>query len=228
MTQKKSSQNFILTKKAIHLASENFKLQENTPAQYATMKYPKFFPIMNFTVHRYHADGFGTIMTMDTNAMFGMMKLSTLVFTPSDGANVPFLLIDTMQMSKKSLAYVEYYDCTAHSAPMADSQNQTNEFAHIPDYAETPAWYVKRRTPYSLIKQMGDGGQEELDNMVLTCLSRYLTVAVQEEKNLENTVGLKTFQQEMVKNGNPSSATLEKVLGATEAQHFFEDVIMPV
>ena len=217
-----------LTERAVAAAQKHFTLREETHAAYAAMQYPKLLPMMHFTVHRYRADGFGTVMTMDTNAMLGMMRLSTLVFTPAAGAAVPFLLIDTMQMKKKSLAYVEYYDCTGKAPALPGAENQRREFANFPDYAEKPAWYVARRTPYSLIKEKGDNTQQELDDMVLTCLERYLAAAEAAPKDPANLVGLRSFQQEMLDKGNPSSATLNKVLGEAGARTFFETVIMPV
>ena len=217
-----------LTNKAIQEANNYFSLKEDTPIEYAHTKYPKLLPIMRFEVHRYSVDNFGTITTMDTNAMFGMMKLSTFVFTPSIGLNVPFLLIDTMCMKNKSLAYVEYYDCTKDGASLPEADKQVNEFAKFKDYNEKPAWYINRRTPYSLIKEKGDNSQDDLDNMVLTCLKRYLEGALNCGINSDNLIGLYNFQQEMLDKGNPSSETLDKVLGKEGAKTFFEKVIMPV
>ena len=218
----------LLTDKVIEETNKYFSLKEDTPVEYAYMKYPKLLPIMHFKVHRYNVDNFGTITTMDTNAMFGMMKLSTFVFTPSIGLNVPFLLIDTMCMKNKSLAYIEYYDCTKDGANLPEIDNQVVEFAKFKDYDEKPAWYISRRTPYSLIKEKGDNSQEELDNMVLTCLKRYLKGAKSSGINADNLIGLYKFQQEMLDKGNPSSETLNKVLGKDGARIFFEKVIMPV
>ena len=46
--------------------------------------------------------------------------------------------------------------------------------------------------------------------------------------NPDNLIGLYNFQQEMLDKGNPSSETLNKVLGKEGARTFFEKVIMPV
>ena len=64
--------------------------------------------------------------------------------------------------------------------------------------------------------------------MVLTCLKRYLDTAKKAPKDLNNLIGLKNFQQEMLDKGNPSGDTLNKVLGKEGARIFFETVIMPV
>lgn len=210
------------------LAKQILDVKEITPAQYASMKYPKLLPMMRFTVHQYEIEGFGHMMTMDTKAMGGMMKLSTIVLTPDSGKRLPFFLLDTMEMKKKSLAYVEYYDCTKDGAKLPGADGQLEEFKALPDYAETPSWYVDRRTPYSLIKGGEGAPMEELNQMILTCAKRYFEAVKGAETDAENLIGLKVFQKDMCTLGNPSTNTMTKVLGADGARTFFETVIMPV
>lgn len=217
-----------VTSLAVELAKAAFPAREITPPAYAAMKYPRLLPMMRFTCHQYELEGYGNLFTMDTRAMGGLMQLSTVVFTPWAGAAVPFLLIDTMQMKKKSLAYVEYYDCTASGAALPKSEGQRAEFAQIPDYAEKPAWYIDRRTPYSLIKGGEGADPQALEAMVRTCLERYLSGAAEAPKDLANLTGLEAFQQDMLRLGNPSSATLNKVLGVQGAEEMFRSAIMPV
>lgn len=212
----------------ISIAKQYLKISEATPDQYASMKYPSLIPFMRFTVHQFQVEGYGNLMTMDTIAMGGLMKLCTSVFTPSSGKGIPFLLIDNMSMRDKHLAYVEYYDCTANTSPIPASENQKAEFSLIPDYNEKQAWYVSCRTPYSLIKGGKGVGIEALDDMVRTCVHRYCAFAVVAKTDEVNLSGLKAFQNEMIDKGNPSSETLKKVLGEKGAADFFRSVIMPV
>ena len=76
------SQLTALSADAARLAAEHFTVNENTPNQFRQLQYPKLLPVMRFTIHRYALQGFGSLMTMDTVGMGGLMKLSTLVFTP--------------------------------------------------------------------------------------------------------------------------------------------------
>ena len=209
-------------------ATAAFPAREITPPQYAAMKYLKWLPMMRFVCRQYTLKGFGNLFTMETHAMGGLMKLSTMVFTPYSGKSVPFLLVDTMEMKKKRLAYVEYYDCTAKGASMPESERQAAEFAALPDYAEKPAWYVSRRTPYSLIKG-GEGADDAaLEAMILTCVDRYLNAAKDAPIDPDNLPGLRDFQHDMLVLGNPSSGTLNKVLGKEGAELAFKTAIMPV
>ena len=222
------SQLTALSAEAARLTAEHFTLKENTPDQFRQMQYPKFLPVMRFTIHRYKAEGFGSLMTMDTVAMGGMMKLSTLVFTPGEGGRIPFLLIDTMEMKKKALAYAEFYDCTEQSCVSAALDGLKARYAALPDYEEKPAWYIERRTPYSLIK--GGEGVEPLalSEMVNEVLKVYLSEAEKAEKDPANLAGLRTFRNELCDKGNPASDTLNKLFGKEGAKNFFKEMIMPI
>ncbi len=219
---------FELTNRISQIALSRLGAEETTAQDFAHMQYPSWLPLMKFEVHQYTIEDFGSLMTMDTKMGGGLMKLSTIVFTPNSGVNVPFLLIDTMQMGKKNLAYVEYYDLTESGASLPKSESYKEKFAHIPDYEETPAWYVERRTPYSLIKGGKGVSKEELDHMVLFCIDCYLEALNTAEICKENIARLKKFQDEMVELGNPSTKTMTSVLGAGGAENFFRKIVMPV
>ncbi len=220
---------FELTEKIATIATSRLGATEETAPDFANMQYPSWLPLMKFEVHQYPIEGFGQLMTMDTKMMGGIMKLSTIVFTPSSGKNVPFLLIDTMQMPGKNLAYVEYYDLTEGGADLHLAETYKERFAEIPDYEETPAWYVERRTPYSLIKGGKGVSKASLDKMVLFAVDCYLESLNNAEVKEENIGKLKAFQKEMVELGNPSTATMTKVLGSKEAaDYFFERIVMPI
>jgi len=219
---------FDLTRQVSYLLFSYLSAREITPPEYAHMSYPKRFPMMRFEVHQYEVEDFGHFMTMDTSMMGKLMGLSTLVFTPNRGGNLPFLLIDTMQMGKKNLAYVEYYDCTADGAILPGCHGQAAEFASIADYQETPAWYVARRTPYSLIKGGKNVEKKQLDEMVLTCVRRYLSAAAKAAPNPANLAGLTAFREDMCTLGNPSTKTMSKVLGPRGAEDFFRNIVMPL
>ncbi len=122
------------------------------PGPYGAMAYPRWLPLLKFRVQWYGAAGYGNVFAMHTRDLGGRMELATLVFTPNVGGDVPLLLVDVMSMGKKRAAFVEYYDCTKDGAPGGALAATGAKFADLPDYPEKPAWYVARRTPYSLIK----------------------------------------------------------------------------
>ena len=206
---------------AAAVLKERFELREITPEKYRTMG----SLMMRFRLEQYEAEGLGNLCVLRTKAMLGLMKLVTVVVTPNSGKNVPFLLIDTMDMGKKHLCYVEYYDCTAEGADRDLLLAAGAPYADIADYAERPAWYVSERMAGSLIKT---GDRTRLEQMALDALAAYREQAAAALAKEENIAGLRAFQQRMVQEGNPSTAALTRTLGREGAETFFETVVMPV
>lgn len=206
---------------AVMILKERFELREITPEKYRTMG----SAMMRFQLEQYEAEGLGNLCVLNTKAMLGLMRLTTVVVTPNTGKNVPFLLIDTMDMGKKHLCYVEYYDCTGSGADRDLLLAAGAPYADVADYAEKPAWYVSERMAGSLIKT---GDRARLEQMALDALTAYREQAAAAPVKAENLPGLKAFQQRMVREGNPSTAALTRTLGKEGAETFFKTVVMPV
>ena len=206
---------------AAAILQDKFALKEITPEKYQTMG----GPLMRFFLEQYDAEGLGNLCVLKTKAMLGLMQLVTVVVTPSSGKNVPFLLIDTMDMGKKHLCYVEYYDCTADGADKDKLLAASAPYADVADYAEKPAWYVKERMAGSLIKT---GDRARLEQMALDALKAYVQQAAAAPVKPENIDGLKAFRRRMIEEGNPSTAALTKTLGKAGAEEFFRTAVMPV
>ena len=206
---------------AVAILKERFELSKITPEKYRTMG----SPMMRFHLEQYEVKGLGNLCVLRTKAMLGLMNLVTVVVTPNTGKNVPFLLIDTMDMGKKHLCYVEYYDCTADGADRDLLLAASAPYGDVADYAEKPAWYVSERMEGSLIKT---GEKARLEQMATDALTAYREQAAAAPAKAENLTKLKAFQERMVKEGNPSTAALTKTLGKEGAEAFFRTVVMPV
>ena len=200
---------------------DRFELKDVTPEKYRTMG----GPMMRFHLEQYAVEGLGNLCVLRTKAMLGLMRLITVVVTPNEGKNVPFLLIDTMDMGKKHLCYVEYYDCTADGADKDRLLAASAPYADVENYAEKPAWYVGERMTGSLIKT---GDKARLEQMALDALTAYAEQAAAAPVKEGNLAGLKAFQQRMIREGNPSTAALTRTLGKEGAETFFRTCVMPV
>ncbi len=218
----------VFTGDALRIFIEAFPLKEVPADGYSRMRYPKWPFLMRFYVDRYEAAGFGHLMLMKTRAMGGVMNLVTASFTPNEGTEAPYLLIDMMKMGKKRTVFVEYYDCTGKSLRIPELDVVAAGYSDVPKYAEKPAWYIAERMPCSLIKGTADGSEDRLLSMVRDSLAAYTAYCRTAPKDPENLEGLRAFQSRMITEGNPSSGTMEKVLGKDGAEWFFQNVVMPV
>lgn len=212
---------------AAEALGKRFPTRELPAGAYAQMRYPRFPALMRFAVRRYAAEGFGHLMTMRTRAM-GMMELTTVSFMPDAGSRVPYLLVDMMSMGKKRTVFVEFYDCTAGGMDAGTLDAVAARYAALPDYAEKPAWYVAERMPCSLIKGGAAADEPALFEMACAAAEAYLALAAQAPAEAENLAGLAAFRERMIREGNPSSATMARVLGPQGAARFFRTAVMPL
>ncbi len=203
-----------------------FSLNKIDIKEYSFLKYPSFIPLLKMNINLYSVDDFGYIMIMKTR-MSKLMSLVTISFTPKGGINVPFLLIDTMSMGKKRLAYVEFYNTsTIDDFPLLSSLSE--KYVNILDHKEKDAWYVNERMSCSLIKEGTSKNEYDLKMMIIDALNRYKEVINNASIDLESIINLKKFQEKMITLGNPSSPVLNKILGKEEAINFFKNIIMPI
>lgn len=206
--------------------SDRVSLRELPYNNYTSMGYPKKFAVMHFDVKRYAVEQYGNVFTMYTKALGGFMQLGTLTFTPNVGTNVPLLLIDIMAMGKKRAAFIEYYDLTDGDIKQPRLEHIVQHYRSIPDYPEKPAWYVERRTPYSLIK--GGEDEEALLTMIMDSVKAYGEVCKEQRQPYSaNLIRLDAFVERMIEEGNPSTATMNRVLGKEQAEVFFRNAVMP-
>lgn len=203
-----------------------FSLNKIDIKEYSFLKYPSFIPLLKMNVDLYSVNDFGYIMIMKTR-MSKLMSLVTISFTPKEGKNVPFLLIDTMSMGKKRLAYVEFYN-TSTKDSFSSLEELNEKYKSILDHKEKDAWYVNERMSGSLIKEGTSKNEFDLKMMIIDALNRYKEVINNASIDLESITNLKKFQEKMITLGNPSSSTLNKILGNEEAINFFKNIIMPI
>ena len=189
--------------------------------RYAHMKYPKFFSLMDFYVDRYEIEGFGMAMTMHTKTKMGM-ELLTMSFMP-DGLTLPYLLIDAMEMKKKKCVFVEYYGCGYEDLSDDRLYDVYDKYKDLENYEEKPNWYIPERRIYSLIKK---GEEKELIEMTKDSLKAYLDSIQDASYDEDYKRKLMDFRDRMINEGNPSSKTLEKLLGKEGATGFMKEVVM--
>ena len=205
------------------LLKEKTAFREIVDERYAHMKYPKFIPMMRFETRQYEIDKALHLMIMHTRTKMGM-ELLTMSFMPQ-GVTMPYLLVDAMTMKKKRCVFVEYYGCGYGSLSEKGLSDVYERYRHLEDYPEKGNWYVGERRPYSLIKT---GSEEELLQMTRDSLEAYLGCMEEAVCDEEYERDLEAFCDRMIKEGNPSSKTLQMLLGKQGAVTFMKEVVMPI
>ena len=82
--------------------------------------------------------------------------------------------------------------------------------------------------PCSLIKGGTAKDAPALQAMARAATEAYLALAARAPRGAENLAGLRAFRERMLREGNPSSATMRRVLGAAGAERFFCEMATPL
>ncbi|BBF43487.1 hypothetical protein lbkm_2175 [Lachnospiraceae bacterium KM106-2] len=217
-----------LASEVVEILTKEAKIQSISVGNYEKIHYPKYLPFFRFIVKKFGVKDFGNLMIMQTKAMGGM-RLLTMSFTPNLGTDIPYLLIDCMSVGKKRAVFIEYYDHTEKKQVPISLLKIARQYEYLPDYKETSAWYVSLRTKYSLIKGNTREEEPELIKMLLKTVKAYGKLSQNVSGDIsENLNKLQTFRKRMIKEGNPSSKILTRVLGEKGAKSFYCNIIMPI
>lgn len=196
-----------------------------TPKPYQYFTYPRIWPLLHFHTDVYRLHNFGYMTQLHTRMPFGT-RLLTCSFTPSEGNQVPYLLIDLMSMKQKYILFIEYYDCTAEKTEQPFLQNIYETYKNLPDYTEKPAWYIDERAPYSLIKQLTD--PKQVTAVIENTITAYKNAVITNGQSPANRLPLYEFRNRMLKEGNPSEKILKLVFGANGYKTYFKKCVMPL
>lgn len=161
----------------------------------------------------------------------GIMKMLTVVFTPSITKDIPLVIIDFIKMANKRTVFIEFY--TNHIIQKESINGLENrlgklniEYEYIENYIESINWYTTLRNKYSTLKKSTKKYDKILYEMVLENLEEYLSY-VQNIKieSMEKNTKLETFINDLIYKGNPSTSVLEKALGKEETIKLFKEII---
>ena len=210
--------------RVLEIIGNTFEVTEVPKDGYSEAKYPKFPPVMRFHIRRFEVREFGHLFIMHTETKLGM-ELMTVSLVPSSGKNVPYLLIDMMSMKNKDTVMVEYYDCTDGKTAAEAFERVKAEYASVASYTEDPAWYIKERTPYSLIKR---GDSDAMVKMAYDSIEAYVKTAKEAQSDQGNIERLKAFRERMISEGNPATEITQKLFGKDGAAEFFRTCVFKV
>ena len=200
-------------------------LRNVTPKKYQEFVYPKVFPLMQFQTQLYQMKEFGHLLFLQTTTKWGM-NLLTCSFTPSYGLNIPYLLIDCMETSKKATVFTEFYDCTVTHKTPKPLVEVYHQHAGLADYQEKEGWYTPLREDYSLIKAVYD--ELSMIEVIFDTVTAYGEVMNSAETDLSNLEKLSSFRHRMIVEGNPATGILKKALGKDDMVEFYRTCIMPI
>ena len=125
-----------MTDRMLAIIDKAFPLAEQDCGEYKKMKVSG----MGFTIRRFRAEGLGSVSVMVASGFFGLMKMDTLIITPTE-KDMPLFSYDRVHAMGNDTLIFELYDTLLNSADLSALEEVKKQAAHLPDHDLGKHWY---------------------------------------------------------------------------------------
>jgi len=211
-----------MIQKLLDAIAQRYPLTEKDAGQFRRLKASG----MQFSIRAYNAAGLGSVSLMTASGFFGLMKMDTLIITPTE-IDMPLLSYDrVLAMGNDTLIY-ELYDTFTEKAALPSVAAVKAEYASAPDHDLGEHWYDSIKLADSISKKGKKAHTAAFDMLAGSYMDAFLTdcakaapcdAAAKREKASVYVEGLLTH-------GGPSTDVFKKALGEETTAELFRNVL---
>ena len=211
-----------LTNQMLLKIGEVFPLHLADPDEVRRMKVSG----MTFDISTYHVPGLGHVSSMIASGFFGLMKMDTLIITPTE-VDMPLFSYDRVLAMGNDTLIFELYDTLLAPADLSPIAQVKETYKHLPDHDLGEHWYDSIKLAESLSKKGKKLHTKAFDVCAMEYLDAFLTAAkaapacnaaIKREKASVYVEGLLTH-------GGPSTDVFKKGIGEEETAALFRKVL---
>ena len=205
----------------ISTIKQSYEVKNRDLGQYAVIKKKG----MKFNISGYEVAGIGNISTMQMSAMFGLMKMRMLVFTPLN-VDAPLFSYDYINAMGNETLLLELYNTQLNDIDVSALDAVKAGFSNLPDHDLGTHWYDHLKMSASLAKK-SKKVTAEYEQLVAEYFQAYMDLlqnapvcdrSEKQEKVREYTNGL-------LKNGGPSTDQFKNMIGEEATRDLFTKYI---
>lgn len=181
---------------------------------------------MKFLIHRYEAEGLGSVSTMEASGFFGLMKMDTLIITPTQ-IDMPLLSYDRVHAMGNDTLIFEAYDTLLGDTDLVSTQQAQSSGASLPEHDVGSHWYDSIKLPVSLSKKGKKQSTAGFDALTKAYVAGFLAdcqnaapcdaVAKREKASV--------YVEGLLSHGGPSTDVFKKALGEEKTALLFRKVL---
>ena len=206
----------------LHTIDNAFKLTSKEVGEYRSMKVNG----MKFTIWAYDAAGLGHVSAMHAEGFFGLMKMDTLIVTPTV-VDMPLLSYDRDYAMGNDTLIVELYDTLLSNTDLTQLSQCKQNCAQLPDHDLGSHWYDSIKLTESLSKKGKKQHTKAFDEAAHQYLMRYLQIAGT-AANCDMTQKLEkasVYVEGLLSHGGPSTDVFKKGIGEQKTADLFRHVL---
>lgn len=209
--------------KIIEITSSAFQLKERETGEFKTAKVGP----MTFTTRCFEVSGVGNMSIMTGKALFGLMKMDTVVINPFD-CDMPLLSYDRIKAMGNDTLIAELYDTRLDKSDTFESMKSLKDTVKdIPDYNLEKRWYDSIRLDASVDKKGKKKDSSALDKLVVEFVSSYIEL-LKNAPACDRQAKIKAasvYTEGLLSNGGASTDQFVKAKGRGYTEKFFREYL---
>ena len=207
--------------KLLNALQEKYTLTELEVGEFSTLKARG----MKFTVSAFYAKGLGHVSVMSAKGFFGLMKMDTLMITPTD-LDLPLYSYDRIYAMGNDTLIVELYDTLVNPLDLSALDDVKAKFTRLAERDPGEHWYDDIKHNESISKKGKKAQTHDFDALTLEHFNAYLTSPASEVSDKEKKQSLSArYVDGLLSQGGPSTDVFKKQLGVEKTEKLFKQVL---
>ena len=211
-----------MTERMLSAIGKAFPMEELPCGEYATQKVSG----MKFRIRRFYAEGLGAVSVMTAAGFFGLMKMDTLIITPTE-KDMPLFSYDRVHAMGNDTLIFELYDTLLGNADLKAVEEVKEKYHALPEHDLGEHWYDSIKLAVSLSKKGKKVHTAAFDACAMEYLQGFLAAAAgaapceAEPKREKASV----YVEGLLSNGGPSTDVFKKGIGEEKTADLFRRVL---
>jgi len=211
-----------MTGKLLLKIAERFPLHLQDPQEVRHMRVSG----MAFSIRSFRVKGLGHVSSMEARGFFGLMKMDTLIITPTQ-VDMPLFSYDRVNAMGNDTLIFELYDTLLGETDLSALERVKEAYRALPDHDLGAHWYDSIKLPQSLSKKgkrlhtaAFNAAAEAYLQAWLDCAQA--AVPCEPEAKREKA---SVYVEGLLLHGGPSTDVFKKSIGEEKTAQLFRTVL---
>lgn len=211
-----------MTDKLLQRIQKRYDMIPVDAGEYANLKVSG----MKFHIRAFTAKGLGSVSVMTAVGFFGLMKMDTLIITPTE-KDMPLCSYDRVYAMGNDTLIYELYDTLMQKIDLSTLANVKETYAALPEHDLGTHWYDSIKLPESLSKKGKKVHTAGFDACAMEFLNAYLDAAATAPdcNAAEKREKASVYVEGLLTHGGPSTDVFKKGIGEEKTADLFRRIL---
>ncbi|SCZ80476.1 hypothetical protein SAMN02910350_02311 [Pseudobutyrivibrio xylanivorans] len=183
---------------------------------------------MKFDIKAFKAKGLGHISLMSAKGFFGLMKMDTLIITPTE-LDLPIYSYDRIMAMGNDTLITEMYDTMVSKISFDEVKKVVENYSQLPLRDPGAHWYDDIKLPESISFKGKKAVSADFDELSAQHLKSFLNTPAQQVTDQEAKKARSLYYiNGLLEHGGPSTDVFVKALGKEATEMLFHDILFGI